>query len=96
MNDILNKTIANEEQLHSLISLLITVAHYMKYPKAIALIQEVCTKNPSKYAPFYLFQALALARESFPMASDFGTISQMLSVENHWKENLFDVNLMML
>ena len=79
LNDILNKTIANEEQLHSIISLLISVTHYLKYPKAVALIEEVCAKNPSKYAPFYLFQALALARESFPSPSDFQTISDMLS-----------------
>lgn len=64
--DVFYKTLASEEQLHSLISLLVTVALNIKFPKATSLIEEVCSKNPSKHASFYHFQALCLARDVFP------------------------------
>ena len=37
--DIFYKTLASEEQLHSLISLLVTVALHIKFPKATSFIQ---------------------------------------------------------
>ena len=62
LNDIFYKSLTIEEHLHSLVSLLVAVGRYLKLAKAATMIQEVCTKNTSKYSNFYLFQALALTR----------------------------------
>jgi hypothetical protein len=68
----------------------------MKFAKATTFIEEICAKNPSKYAGFYLFQALALVREKFPCPADFTTVCQMSSSIKYWDANRIDINLMML
>lgn len=96
LSDIFYKVLIVEEQLHSIISLLVTVVRHMKFPKAILFIEEICAKNPSQHAAFYLFQALALVRENFPNATDFATISQTIATSSLWDGSRTDINLMML
>jgi len=50
--------------MHDFISLMISVYFSTRWEKAVTYIHSVCSKNPSKMAPFFAFQAQTLIKSN--------------------------------